>query len=312
MPRLLAGMELTRNDVVIAHGGGFVTDVGGFAEAAWHRGVPVVHVTTTLLGMVDAAIGGKTAVNLPDGKNLVGAIWQPDGVICDLDAPGQCSRHASGAVVAGRWPSTTSSPATICWCWTSSSASPGAWRSRPPWSPATSARTRTAALGPSSTTGTRWPTRWRSPRTTRSSTARPWPSALVYAAHLAQVMGRVGDDTVERHYAVVAGAYELDTALPAGLEPEELITLMGRDKKAVDLADVRARRGPAGVEVVKDVDPAAASPGEALDLLVGPWIRVAPMTIEAPHLQTAHGCPLSTRGATTTSRRTPRSTPTRR
>ena len=63
-----------------------VTDVAGFAAATWHRGVPVVHVATTLLGMVDAAIGGKTGVNLPEGKNLVGAFWQPAGVICDLDA----------------------------------------------------------------------------------------------------------------------------------------------------------------------------------------------------------------------------------
>ena len=58
----------------------------GFAAATWHRGTPVVHVSTTLLGMVDAAIGGKTGVNLPEGKNLVGAYWQPSGVICDLDA----------------------------------------------------------------------------------------------------------------------------------------------------------------------------------------------------------------------------------
>ena len=63
-----------------------VTDVAGFAAAVWHRGVPVVHVATTLLGMVDAAIGGKTGVNLPEGKNLVGAFWQPSGVVCDLDA----------------------------------------------------------------------------------------------------------------------------------------------------------------------------------------------------------------------------------
>ena len=63
-----------------------VTDVAGFAASVWHRGVPVVHVATTLLGMVDAAIGGKTGVNLPEGKNLVGAFWQPAGVVCDLDA----------------------------------------------------------------------------------------------------------------------------------------------------------------------------------------------------------------------------------
>ena len=79
-------MGLTRNDVVIGVGGGMVTDVAGFAAASYHRGVPVVHVATTLLGMVDAAIGGKTGVNLPEGKNLVGAFWQPSGVVCDLDA----------------------------------------------------------------------------------------------------------------------------------------------------------------------------------------------------------------------------------
>src|SRR5690606_6425112 len=77
---------LTRGDVVVGLGGGLVTDVAGFAAASYHRGIPVVHVPTTLLGMVDAAIGGKTGVNLSEGKNLVGAFWQPHGVLCDLDA----------------------------------------------------------------------------------------------------------------------------------------------------------------------------------------------------------------------------------
>ena len=77
---------LTRGDVVIGLGGGLVTDVAGFAAATYHRGVPVVHVATSLLGMVDAAIGGKTGVNLPEGKNLVGAFWQPHAVLCDTDA----------------------------------------------------------------------------------------------------------------------------------------------------------------------------------------------------------------------------------
>jgi 5-deoxy-5-amino-3-dehydroquinate synthase len=81
-----AAMGLTRHDVVIGVGGGMVTDVAGFAAASWHRGIPVVHVSTSLVGMVDAAIGGKTGVNLPEGKNLVGAYWQPSGVVCDLDA----------------------------------------------------------------------------------------------------------------------------------------------------------------------------------------------------------------------------------
>ena len=84
--RGFARQGLTRHDVVIGVGGGMVTDVAGFAAAAWHRGTPVVHVATTLLAMIDAAVGGKTAVNLPEGKNLVGAFWQPVGVVCDLDA----------------------------------------------------------------------------------------------------------------------------------------------------------------------------------------------------------------------------------
>ena len=68
-----AEFGLTRNDVVVGVGGGMVTDVAGFAAASWHRGTPVVHVATSLVGMVDASVGGKTGVNIESGKNLVGA-----------------------------------------------------------------------------------------------------------------------------------------------------------------------------------------------------------------------------------------------
>jgi 3-dehydroquinate synthase len=67
-------------------GGGATTDLAGFAAATWLRGVRVVHVPTTVLGMVDAAVGGKTGINTAEGKNLVGAFWPPAGVLCDLDA----------------------------------------------------------------------------------------------------------------------------------------------------------------------------------------------------------------------------------
>ena len=70
---------------MVALGGGVVGDTAGFAAAAYHRGVAVLQVPTTLLAMVDAAIGGKTAVNLPEGKNLVGAFHQPVGVVADTD-----------------------------------------------------------------------------------------------------------------------------------------------------------------------------------------------------------------------------------
>jgi 3-dehydroquinate synthase len=74
----------TRSDAVVTVGGGAVTDLGGFVAATWLRGVRVVHVPTTLLGMVDAAVGGKTAINTAAGKNLVGAFHEPAGVLCDL------------------------------------------------------------------------------------------------------------------------------------------------------------------------------------------------------------------------------------
>ncbi len=74
----------TRSDAVVAFGGGAVTDLGGFVAATWLRGVRVVHVPTTLLGMVDAAVGGKTGINTAAGKNLVGSFHEPAGVLCDL------------------------------------------------------------------------------------------------------------------------------------------------------------------------------------------------------------------------------------
>jgi 3-dehydroquinate synthase len=74
----------TRSDAVLTVGGGATTDLGGFVAATWLRGVRVVHVPTTLLGMVDAAVGGKTGINTGAGKNLVGSFHEPAGVLCDL------------------------------------------------------------------------------------------------------------------------------------------------------------------------------------------------------------------------------------
>ncbi|HVG65808.1 MAG TPA: 3-dehydroquinate synthase [Actinomycetota bacterium] len=82
---VLGGAGFTRTDAVVGVGGGTVTDVAGFVAASWLRGVRVVQVPTTLLGMVDAAVGGKTGINTPEGKNLVGAFHPPAGVLCDVD-----------------------------------------------------------------------------------------------------------------------------------------------------------------------------------------------------------------------------------
>ncbi len=80
----LAAAGAHRHDLVVGFGGGVVTDLAGFVASTYHRGMPLVHAPTTLLGQVDAAIGGKTAVNLPQGKNLVGTFHQPRAVVCDV------------------------------------------------------------------------------------------------------------------------------------------------------------------------------------------------------------------------------------
>jgi 3-dehydroquinate synthase len=81
----LGRLGFTRSDAVVGVGGGATTDLAGFVAATWLRGVPVVHVPTTLLGMVDAAVGGKTGINTAAGKNLVGAFHPPLAVLADLD-----------------------------------------------------------------------------------------------------------------------------------------------------------------------------------------------------------------------------------
>lgn len=80
----LAALKTSRSDTIIGLGGGAVTDLAGFVASTWLRGVTVVLVPTTLLGIVDAAVGGKTAINIPAGKNLVGAFHPPTGVLADL------------------------------------------------------------------------------------------------------------------------------------------------------------------------------------------------------------------------------------
>lgn len=79
----LAEAGLTRADTVVALGGGVIGDLAGFAAATWLRGIRLVQVPTTLLAMVDSSVGGKTAIDLPEGKNLVGAFHQPAAVVCD-------------------------------------------------------------------------------------------------------------------------------------------------------------------------------------------------------------------------------------
>jgi shikimate kinase/3-dehydroquinate synthase len=101
--RTLAQLRVDRRETLVAVGGGALTDAAGFAAASYLRGVPIVHVPTTLVGQIDAALGGKTAVDIPEGKNLVGAFHQPVAFIADVallaTLPTRQRRAALGEVV---------------------------------------------------------------------------------------------------------------------------------------------------------------------------------------------------------------------
>jgi len=252
--RGFARMGLTRSDVVIGVGGGMVTDVAGFAAASWHRGIPVLHVSTTLVGMVDAAIGGKTGVNLPEGKNLVGAYWQPSGVVCDLDAldtlPPREVRCGRGEMakyhfLAGDDLLAMPDAERIARCVeikaevVASDEREGGRRALLNYGH-TLAHALEIATGHSLAHG------------------EAVGIGLVYAAVLARSLGRIDDARVAEHVHVVGGEYGLDTALPAGLDHATLVELMGRDKKVLSDGLTFVLDGPSGVEVVAGVSTDAA------------------------------------------------------
>jgi 5-deoxy-5-amino-3-dehydroquinate synthase len=248
---------LTRGDAVVAVGGGLVTDVAGFAAASYHRGVPVVHVSTTLLGMVDAAIGGKTGVNLPEGKNLVGAFWQPHAVLCDTDAlatlPPRELRSGRGELakyhfLTGEDLLSLELEARIAAAVRiKAEVVAGDEREDP------SNRRGRAILNYGHTLAHALETAGRYDLRHGEAVA----VGLRYAALLAERLGRVDAARVEQHDAVLA-AYELEATLPAGSDPTQLVELMGRDKKALDGLTF-VLDGPDGVEVVAGVDAATAS-----------------------------------------------------
>lgn len=248
--RSFASWGLTRADVVVAVGGGVVTDAAGFAAAVYHRGVGVVNVATTLLGMVDAAIGGKTGVNLPEGKNLVGAFWQPCAVVCDTDAlatlPPRERRSGLGEMAKYAFlgvPDLAGLPLdqAIAACIRAKAAAVAA-------DERDAGTGRRALLNYGHTLAHALETAGRYDLRHGEAVA----VGVVFAARLAERLGRIDASRVDQHRAVVA-AYDLPTEVPPGLDPVELVELMGRDKKAVDGLTF-VLDGPRGVEVVAGID----------------------------------------------------------
>ena len=247
--RSFAEWGLTRGDVVVGVGGGVVTDVAGFAAASYHRGLPVVHVATTLLAQIDAAIGGKTGVNLPEGKNLVGAFWQPAAVLCDtstLDTlPAREMRCGLGEMakyhfLGGEDLDDLAFEQRVARC-VEIKAEVVAADEREAG--------RRAVLNYGHTLGHAIETTGRYDLRHGEAVA----IGLVYAAELGRALGRIDGDRVAEHRRIVDG-YGLPGSLPEGSQPDELVAVMGRDKKAVDGLTF-ALDGPAGVEVVAGVDP---------------------------------------------------------
>ena len=91
--QILGQADFTRSDAVVGFGGGAVTDLAGFVAATWLRGVKLIQVPTTVLGMVDASVGGKTGINTAEGKNLVGSFYAPSAVVADLDTISSLPRN---------------------------------------------------------------------------------------------------------------------------------------------------------------------------------------------------------------------------
>lgn len=239
---------VNRGDCIVAVGGGMVTDVAGFAAASYHRGIPVVHVATTLLAMIDAAVGGKTGVNIAEGKNLVGAYWQPHGVVCEMDALATLSERetrcgfgemAKYHFIAREDLSSLPMVERVARCVrikadiVAADEREGGVRALLNYGHTLAHALEIAtdfsiAHGEAVSVG------------------------LLYASHLAHRMGRITEARVDDHYRVVHGVYGLRNPLPAGITPEQLIIDMGRDKKAIDSITF-VLDSESGLEVVSGV-----------------------------------------------------------
>lgn len=255
-----AEFGLTRNDVVIGVGGGMVTDVAGFAAASWHRGTAVVHVATSLVGMVDAAIGGKTGVNIAQGKNLVGAFWQPSGVLCDLDAlktlPQREMRCGLGEVakyhfLTGDDLLALEMPERIARC-VEIKAKIVAADERESGSRALLNYGHTLAHALE--------------RSSNFSLAHGEAVAvgMIFAAHVAHAMKRIDKPRVDEHYRVIGETYGLKVKPEEKIDRRALIELMRHDKKAISGLTF-VLDGPSGIEIVSGVSEAHLS--EAFDAM---------------------------------------------
>lgn len=258
-----AAAGVTRHDVIIGVGGGMVTDVAGFAAATWHRGIRVVHVSTTLVGMIDAAIGGKTGVNVHAGKNLVGAFWQPSGVVCDtsfLDTlPDRERRCGYGEMakyhfLTGDDLLALDVDSRIARCVRIKADIVGSDERE---------AGRRAVLNYGHTLGHALEIASNFALAHGESVA----IGMMFAAHVARALGRIDDARVEHHRRVIVDHYGLTVEVPGVVDRRRLVELMQHDKKAIDGLTF-VLDGPRGIETVRSVDSTALN--DAFDALSVP------------------------------------------
>ena len=227
---------------MVAVGGGMVTDVAGFAAASYHRGTPYVNVATTLLAQVDAAIGGKTGVNLPEGKNLVGAFWQPGAVLCDTATlttlsprewacgKGEMAKYSflgeaapPGSDIDEQVASCVAIKAEVV----AADEREGDRRMVLNYGHTLAHALEAAGLADHP----EWDLRH----------GEAVAIGLIFAALLAQRLGRIDDARVKQHRAVV-GSYDLAMDLPVDAGAAELVDFMAPGQEGATGSDLRARR----------------------------------------------------------------------
>ncbi len=262
LSRELAGWGLLRGDLVLAVGGGVVGDTAGFAAAVYYRGVDVAQVPTTLLAMVDSAIGGKTGVNLPEGKNLIGAFHQPravfvnPGVLATLPdreyrcGLGEIAKYALMGddfasprvdALARRDPAVLAEVIARC----------------------VGIKARVVAADELERTGARAVLNYGHTLAHALETAtghvlmhgEAVAIGLVFAAQLGAVLERVSPEVAARTETLVQ-SLGLPTCAPPGLRADDLLALMQRDKKSGGGLTF-VLDGPRGIERVDDPDPGA-------------------------------------------------------
>ena len=260
----LAAWGLLRDDAIVALGGGVVGDTAGFAAAVYHRGIAVVQAPTTLLAQVDAAIGGKTAVNLREGKNLVGAFHQPLGVYADVATLatlppreyraglGEVAKYAlmpdgrrvadlvdaHAPAIVGRDPDVLTELVAAC----------------------AAIKAHIVAADPEERTGLRVTLNLGHTLAHALESVGGYELlhgeavavGLVFAGALAGALERIDDESVA-HYRNIVASLDLPTAVPGRADPDALLVSMRRDKKSVGgLTFVLP--GPLGLETVHDPD----------------------------------------------------------